>query len=538
MGNMASVALNTGEAISICQQAHMWLRNETWSKREYDIGLQSMRIDILNTVREEMRDQVTVIISSLDNLMVVSTLMLSIGFGFAVEGTFPAAERDYDYDEFQLYILIVYAVLCALALVFPLASLMLTIAARFEVEMCQQDVMGDLQRHLLKALMEESGRSCQTGDCKGHSSKASLLRRPAVSAPTSLSQACVQHSRHGSAELQSRFEAVKRFPSQAKERLTKKIGSLFFSDRVGQIADSDLPVIADSLLQKVTHYHRLYPIAQMCLWMGIVCSVLTNCLLLGLYFKANFPTTVWMWRFYSGILGLCAVGSVVFLIWMKSYMLQSPVAQKKPVECEDPAASDTEAVLQLRGEAIETLRTRKRTSGMHYDRSRFPKDYTDTSDEEASIARRPTLGNCLKEPLLAAWSGMSAPSRKPSRRRIERRNDRSVCSAATAAEAGSRGVRHDNSSPSSSRVSDGSASVDARFVACDHLQVAEGAVPNDQHFESAVEEMDPWWPRYSSDGPPEERVAPPSADTVPKPNFSSRLVSPTLKSAPKKRAVE
>ncbi|CAJ1327071.1 unnamed protein product [Effrenium voratum] len=60
-----------------------------------------MRIDILNTVREEMRDQVTVIISSLDNLMVVATLMLSIGFGFVVEGTFPPAEKDYEYDELQ-----------------------------------------------------------------------------------------------------------------------------------------------------------------------------------------------------------------------------------------------------------------------------------------------------------------------------------------------------------------------------------------------------------------------------------------------------
>ncbi|CAE7232651.1 unnamed protein product [Symbiodinium natans] len=107
-----------------------------------------MRIDILNTVREEMRDQVTVIISSLDNLMVVATLMLSIGFGFVVEGTFPPAESDYDYDETQKVFLVAYAILAALALVFPLFCLMLTIAARFEVELCQQDVMGDLQKQL------------------------------------------------------------------------------------------------------------------------------------------------------------------------------------------------------------------------------------------------------------------------------------------------------------------------------------------------------------------------------------------------------
>ncbi|CAJ1461132.1 unnamed protein product [Effrenium voratum] len=97
----AAASLSLGEAIGIVQQWHSYNRDELWSKRGYDIGLQSMRIDILNTVREEMRDQVTVIISSLDNLMVVATLMLSIGFGFVVEGTFPPAEKDYEYDELQ-----------------------------------------------------------------------------------------------------------------------------------------------------------------------------------------------------------------------------------------------------------------------------------------------------------------------------------------------------------------------------------------------------------------------------------------------------
>ena len=59
-----------------------------------------MRMDILNTIREEMRDQVAVIMSSLDNLLVVATLMLSIGFGFVVEGTFPPEVSEE--DEVQL----------------------------------------------------------------------------------------------------------------------------------------------------------------------------------------------------------------------------------------------------------------------------------------------------------------------------------------------------------------------------------------------------------------------------------------------------
>eukprot|EP00434_Breviolum_minutum_P036963 symbB.v1.2.032761.t1/scaffold3958.1/size47484/2 len=128
----AAASMTLGEAIGIVQQWHSYNQDQLWSKRGYDIGLQSMRIDILNTVREEMRDQVTVIISSLDNLMVVATLMLSIGFGFVVEGTFPPAEKEYEYDDLERQLLIVYAVLAALSLVFPLACMMLTIAARFE----------------------------------------------------------------------------------------------------------------------------------------------------------------------------------------------------------------------------------------------------------------------------------------------------------------------------------------------------------------------------------------------------------------------
>lgn len=318
--------MTLGEAIGIIQQWHSYNQDQLWSKRGYDIGLQSMRIDILNTVREEMRDQVTVIISSLDNLMVVATLMLSIGFGFVVEGTFPPAEKDYEYDDLERRLLILYAVLAALALVFPLACMMLTIAARFEVELCQQDVMGDLQKHLLKALQRDQRDAdlvqglpeddeITRSDLKSEPSSSRLppsrrrqprLRRNSRSEPL-LGQASNDRSWKGLRD------AVK----GGMRRQLSNFEALFFEDHVGHIAEDEVRLLAEGLLQKVNYYHFLYPIAQLFLWLGMLSSVLVCCVLLGLFYKANYPETPWMWRCYSGILGSCALGCIFFFFWIK-----------------------------------------------------------------------------------------------------------------------------------------------------------------------------------------------------------------------------
>lgn len=328
--------MTIGEVVQILQQWHQYQRDETWSRRDYDLGLQSMRIDILNTVREEMRDQVTVIISSLDNLMVVATLMLSIGFGFAVEGTFPPAESDYDYDDFQKCLLVLYAFLSALSLVFPLACLMLTIAARFEVELCQQDVMGDLQKHLLKALQKD-----QTED------PPQLMRNQ-----TNLSQASGARPRNGQQDpLEAAENAEDRTPSSPRQNRVRNLGdqikgalgTLVTQDRVGHIAEREVQLIAEGLLERVNYYHTLYPIAQLFLWLGMLSSVLVCSVLLGLYFAANFPETQWMWRMYSGILGTCAILSGAFYFWMKFRMLKEPLFRTR-IQRNAMSSTDVSAV--------------------------------------------------------------------------------------------------------------------------------------------------------------------------------------------------
>ncbi|CAE7671360.1 unnamed protein product, partial [Symbiodinium microadriaticum] len=117
----------------------------------------------------------------------------------------------------------------------------------------------------------------------------------------------------------------KDFGKALRGGLQKQFGNFytfFYEDTVGRIAEDEVKLIAEGLLQKVNHYHFLYPIAQLFLWLGMLSSVMVCCVLLGLYYQANYPNTPAMWRCYTFILVVCVIGSVIFLLWMKYHMLR------------------------------------------------------------------------------------------------------------------------------------------------------------------------------------------------------------------------
>merc|ERR1719428_2392502 len=117
MGSQLS-AIGAGEVLGLAQQWHYGRRDQNWQRMGYDLSQQGMRVELLSAVREEIRDQVTICVSSLDNLMLVSTLMLSIGFGFVVENVMPPHPEQHDiWVEKVLRML--YSLLSAFSLVFP-----------------------------------------------------------------------------------------------------------------------------------------------------------------------------------------------------------------------------------------------------------------------------------------------------------------------------------------------------------------------------------------------------------------------------------
>merc|ERR1719503_341323 len=218
------------------------------------MALQSMRINVLNTIREEMRDQLSRIIASLDNIMLVATFMLSFGFGFVVEGTFPPS---------------------------------------------QSDVMGNLQKHLSRtlrsSLLAAPGSLHQTdphagGRRRGHRQVfgEAIGLRPSGS---------------------FRDAAV----SIGKSALGTALGTLMTTESSGFFSEGELDMLKRELLVKVSTYHRFYPLAQIFLWSGIFFGLLLCAVLMGLTYHHNNQDVPWLSIGYSVSVSLCAFGSVVFL---------------------------------------------------------------------------------------------------------------------------------------------------------------------------------------------------------------------------------
>eukprot|EP00435_Cladocopium_sp_Y103_P003914 s6085_g1.t1 len=117
----------------------------------------NVRIDMINTVREEMRDQVTVVIRSLQDLMIMSSLVLVVGFGSVCEGTFPDPQVKHaaEYPGIQNFFLELYAFLAALTLVLSLGSLLLAMFLSMELENFLSACTADLQRHVRRALQRD-----------------------------------------------------------------------------------------------------------------------------------------------------------------------------------------------------------------------------------------------------------------------------------------------------------------------------------------------------------------------------------------------
>lgn len=283
--------LTLAEAIGIAQKKHANRRDEIWCERECRMTIQSMRINVLTTIREEMRDQLDRIIATLDNMMVVATFMLTFGFGFMVEGTFPPSQSDYGGRKDMLHEdiwtatlwLHVYVVLAALVLICPFFCMGLTLLIRQEVDDLQTDVMGNLQKYLTRTL-----RSSACNSARRRPFRESLGLRP---------------------NRNLRENAV----SMGRTALASALGRLMEEEKSGFFSEGELDMLKGELLLKVATYHRFYPWAQIFLWAGVVFGLLLSAVLMGLTMHHNNQNTPWLSIGYAVSISLCAFGSVIVL---------------------------------------------------------------------------------------------------------------------------------------------------------------------------------------------------------------------------------
>eukprot|EP00418_Pyrodinium_bahamense_P036382 CAMPEP_0179206786 /NCGR_PEP_ID=MMETSP0796-20121207/103110_1 /TAXON_ID=73915 /ORGANISM="Pyrodinium bahamense, Strain pbaha01" /LENGTH=297 /DNA_ID=CAMNT_0020911709 /DNA_START=1 /DNA_END=895 /DNA_ORIENTATION=+ len=246
----------------------------TWSEIDFTGQVRQIRQDILNNTREEMYDTYEKKERTLETNLVVATLMLGIGFGFAVEGTFP------DDVKSQWVARYFYTASAAFGLVFPFLSVVAIRECRRRLNhfmMCFNKAFS-VQRN------EESDSARARIMDVGHISDYAHHRTHGL--PGS----------RGSAELRTQLQtqALPVPPATAESP--------------GGPPPQHAVVFAR---WAADHVEPLAWKAEVLLRIGVGSDLLTCALLLGMYLQSHFPDTPHLWMVYSGIVA-CGLLSWIF----------------------------------------------------------------------------------------------------------------------------------------------------------------------------------------------------------------------------------
>jgi len=324
MGGFFSLAFADGAGL--VQNWHYGSRAERYSRLGYELDIQGLKLDVLGTVREEIRDQVFVIISSLDNLMVVATLMLSLGFGFVVEGTFPPHQseelRNWKIKSigFSMDPLVIYAILCAASLVCPFWCLVFCIRMRYEVDLIIREHMKELKRQLWTLLKRED--QAPQGTVRGNQQLNPMLpgRDAQISTRSISGVVCprrLKQAARGCPHRQQQLEEVDRVVDNVTTMVAQRVGpSTIENDNKWLEKEVLVKWAGKDLLHRAKTYHFYLKVSHVLLWIGMLSAIFTCALLLGMYMQVNFPNTPLVWKSYSHIVGINGSLAIVFALWM------------------------------------------------------------------------------------------------------------------------------------------------------------------------------------------------------------------------------
>lgn len=302
----AAVPVTIGEGVSIYQGWHYGRRDQEWSRLNFEMDSQGMRMDLVGTIREEIRDQIQVAVSTLDNMMVVATLLLSIGFAFASEMTSPPPCSPC--TSIEKYLHFTYTLFCALSLVLPFWCLMFTLRIRYEVDHVMKRNVRELQGVLVKILNEKTIASAQN-------------RRAA--APRTFSRG--RAGRHG------RRTWLNDFGRKAMEVHTADDLRLQ-EEEVAEVARW----VEEDLMSNIKSYNFYYPLAQTFLWLGMLSVVVTCSVLHSLHLADTYQEEPWLWQTYAFIVTFSAVIGVIFMAFLWTSGVVSPAAMSPPSKIGSP----------------------------------------------------------------------------------------------------------------------------------------------------------------------------------------------------------
>jgi len=122
------------ESAQMAQDYYQHIDAKNLAKRNLNMDKRSYHMNMVGSIREDLRDLCSQQYSQIDTIMVVSTLVLSFGFGFVFEGTFPGLE-----DNTKLFydvpvLMIPYAVLLGLSVILPFWSIWYALECKNKID--------------------------------------------------------------------------------------------------------------------------------------------------------------------------------------------------------------------------------------------------------------------------------------------------------------------------------------------------------------------------------------------------------------------
>jgi len=261
--------------------------------------------------------------------------MLSIGFGFVTEGTFPPqkAEELGDWNIPMLSIgvdpLAVYSFLCAMSLILPFWCLILAIRMRYEVDLIVREHINELRKQLCNVLkkkqIQDPDEACDADEQLHHQGgttqevSSPLIRDIRVARKIDwLCPARVTKTFRG---------ALHRCPTRVRSKVADlEVVADKAAAHVGPYSIDNEPLAIEQaqilkwagmdLLQRMVSYSFYLKCSHILLWLGMLAAVFTCTILLGVYMMENFPNTPMMWRAYTYPVGINGILGAAFALWM------------------------------------------------------------------------------------------------------------------------------------------------------------------------------------------------------------------------------
>jgi len=311
--------------------ASLWL-----SKKSFGLDRRTLSIGTLHAIREDVRDLFQARLQRLDNLLFVTTLMLTIGFAVVIEGSYPPPECIAAGEEFWVC---VYVVSCGLALVFPFFALLLVMQCKGYLDMSFQDLVTRINRLLDLLLPEFSGQLAKyqggfTNSKRAQSPRASQHASPAAAAvarPSSAAAASSSSSSPGALPAARVATTATASPDSSGDH--PATGKLSSPREPGVTAASSpgvahqnsprerMPANLEQMLEEIRSLHRdgwdqrcelYWKLGGRFFRLSLLAMMVQSVVILALVYKHNFASAPKAWKSYTVILVSGIVSACLF----------------------------------------------------------------------------------------------------------------------------------------------------------------------------------------------------------------------------------